>query len=169
MLAESFRKKIANLKTLARCVLECGIRRFPWKQCRRKFLSVRSFHRRGPTCRGEAGAGKKRARAHDLPARLLRFDYGYQAGASEDERGQCDKRGAEMIWNKRRTLFIQVRIDLEARLIITLLFKCEVEISWCYRSNETSSVKRLYSTTDFLQFTKQKFEYYFHVKFLGHY
>ena len=30
-------------------------------------------------------------------ARLLRFDYGYQAGASEDERGQCDKRGAEMI------------------------------------------------------------------------
>ena len=35
--------------------------------------------------------------------------------------------GAEMIRNRRRTLFIQVRIDLEARLIITLLFKCEVE------------------------------------------
>ena len=130
---------------------------------------MRSFHRRGPTCRGEAGAGKKRARARDLPARLLLFDYGYQAGASADERGQCDNRGAEMIRNKRRTLFIQVRIDLEARLIITLLFKCEVEISWCYRSNETSSVKRLYSTTDFLQLTKQKFEYYFHVNFLGHY
>ena len=66
-------------------------------------------------------------------------------------------------------MFIQVRIDLEARLIITLLLKCEVEKSWCYRSNETSSVKRLYGTTDFLQFTKQKFEYYFHVNFLGHY
>ena len=37
-------------------------------------------------------------------------------------------------------------------------------------SNETSSVKRLYSsTTDFLQLTNQKFEYYFHVNFLGHY
>ena len=50
-----------------------------------------------PRVVGRAGEGKKRARAHDLPARLLRFDYGYQAGASEDERGQCDKRGAEMI------------------------------------------------------------------------
>ena len=74
-------------------------------------------------CRGEAGERKKKK----APARLLLFDYGYQAGASADERGQCDNRGAEMIRNKRRTLFIKVRIDLEARLIITLLFKCEVE------------------------------------------
>ena len=36
-------------------------------------------------------------------------------------------------------------------------------------SNETSSVKRLYITTDFLQLTKQKFEYYFHVNLLSHY
>ena len=44
------------------------------------------------------GLGReKRERAHDLPARLLLFDYGYQAGASADERGECDKRGAEMI------------------------------------------------------------------------
>ena len=50
-----------------------------------------------PRVVGRAGEGKKRARAHDLLARLLRFDYGYQAGASADERGQCDKRGAEMI------------------------------------------------------------------------
>ena len=115
-------------------------------------------------CRGEAGEGKKKKKRARATSRRA-----CQAGASADERRQCDNRGAEMIRNKRRTLFIQVRIDLEARLIITLLFKCEVEISWCYRSNETSSVKRLYSTTDFLQFTKLKFEYYFHVNFLGHY
>ena len=118
---------------------------------------------------GRLESEKRKKRPRDLPAHLLLLDYGYQAAASADERGQCDNGGAEMIRNKRRTLFIKVRIDLEARLIITLLFKCEVEISWCYRSNETSSVKRLYSTTDFLQFTKQKFEYYFHVNFLGHY
>ena len=132
---------------------------------------MRSFHRKGHQVSWGGWGGKKekkRARATSRRACYFLTD-GYPAGASEDERGQCDKRGAEMIRNKRRTLFIQVRIDLEARLIITLLFKCEVEISWCYRSNETSSVKRLYSTTDFLQFTKQKFEYYFHVNFLGHY
>ena len=164
MLAESFRKKIANLNTLTRCVLKCGIRRFPWKQCRRKFLSVRSFHRKGHQVSWGGWGGKKEKKRARVTSRRA-----CQAGASADERRQCDNRGAEMIRNKRRTLFIQVRIDLEARLIITLLFKCEVEISWCYRSNETSSVKRLYSTTDFLQFTKQKFEYYFHVNFLGHY
>jgi len=43
-------------------------------------------------CLGEAGEGKKKA-----PALLLLFDYGYPAGAFADERGQCDKRGAEMI------------------------------------------------------------------------
>ena len=43
-----------------------------------------------------------------------------------------------MIWNKYRTLFIQVRIDLVARLIITLTFTSEGDISWCYRSNQTS-------------------------------
>ena len=108
---------------------------------------------RPPSVLGRLGREKRK---RGEVARLLFFDYGYQAEASADERGECDKRGAEMNWNKRRTLFVQVRIDLEARLIITLLFKCEVEISWCYRSNETSSVKLLYSTTDFLQFTKKK-------------
>ena len=63
-------------------------------------------------CRGEAEERKKKARARDLLARLLLFDNEYPAGASEDKRGECDKRGAEMISNKRRTLFIQVRIDL---------------------------------------------------------
>ena len=59
-----------------------------------------------------------------------------------------------MISNKHRTLFIQVRIDLVARLIITLTFKSEGEISWCYRSNQTSLVKRLHSISYFLHFTK---------------
>ena len=125
--------------------------------------------RRPLQCRGEAGEGKKKVRGRRPRALAILFDYGYPARAFADERGQCDNRDAEMIWNKRRTLFIQVRIDLEARLIITLLFKCDGEISWCYLSNETSSVKLLYSTTDFLQFTKQKFESYFHVNVLGHY
>ena len=40
---------------------------------------------------------EKRERAADVSARLLFFDYGYQARASADERGQCDNRGAEMI------------------------------------------------------------------------
>ena len=127
--------------------------------------------RRPLLCHGEAGEGKKKVRGR-RPRALVTFWLWIPseiARAFADERGQCDKRGAEMIWNKRRTLLIQVRIDLEARLIITLLFKCEGEISWCYLSNETSSVKLLYSTTDFLQFTKQKFEYYFHENFLGHY
>ena len=48
-------------------------------------------------CRGEVGEGKKKAPAHELPARLPLFDYGYPAGAFADERGQCDNRGAEMI------------------------------------------------------------------------
>ena len=115
---------------------------------------------RPPSVVGRLGREKRKKRARATSPRAC------QAGASADERRQCDNRGAEMI---RNNMFIQVRIDLEARLIITLLFKCEVEISWCYRSNETSSVKRLYSTTDFLQFTKQKFEYYFHVNILGQY
>ena len=98
---------------------------------------------------------EKWKRAADVSALLLFFDYGYQAGTPADERGECDKRGAEIIWNKRRTLSIQVRIDLVARLIITLTHKSEGEISWCYRSKQTSLVKRLHSTT----FYKTKFEF----------
>ena len=82
---------------------------------------------RPPSVVGRLGSEKRKKRPRDLPARLLLFDYGYQAGASANKRGQCDNRSAETIRNKRRTLFIKVRIDLEARLIITLLFKCEVE------------------------------------------
>ena len=98
---------------------------------------------------------EKRERAADVSALLLFFDYGYQAGTTADERGECDNRGAEIIWNKRRTLFIQVRIALMARLIITLTLKSEGEILRCYRSNQTSLVKRLHSTTYFLHFTKR--------------
>ena len=61
--------------------------------------------------------------------------------------------------NKHRTLFIQVRIDLVARLIITLTFTSEGEISWCYRSNQISLVKRLHSTTYFLHFTKRNLNF----------
>ena len=111
----------------------------------------------------EGWGGKKSTR--DVPTRLLLFDHGYPAGTSAEESSRYHKRGLEMIWNKRRTLFIQVRIDLVARLIITLTLKSEGEIPWCYRSNQTSLVKRLYSTTYFLQFRKQKFEDYFHVNF----
>ena len=42
---------------------------------------------RPPSVVGTLGREKrKKARAGDLPTRLLRFDYGYQAGTSEDER-----------------------------------------------------------------------------------
>jgi len=40
---------------------------------------------------------EKRKRAADVPARLLFFDCGYQAGTPADERGECDNRGAEII------------------------------------------------------------------------
>ena len=54
---------------------------------------------RPPSVVGRLGEGEwgEKARARDLPARLLLFDYGYPAGAFADETGQCDKRGAEMI------------------------------------------------------------------------
>ena len=94
---------------------------------------------RPPSVVGRLGR-EKRKRVRATSPRLPLFDYGYPLGASADERGELDNRGAEMIWNERRKLFKQVRIDLEARLIITLLFKCEGEISLCYRSNETSSL-----------------------------
>ena len=70
-----------------------------------------------------------------------------------------------MIRNKRKTLFIQVRIDLVARLIITLTLKSEGEIPWCHRSNQTCLVKRLHSTTFFLHFTKRNLN--FRVNFFG--
>ena len=144
---------------MARCILECGIEGFPSKQCCQCALSSAE----ASLCRGETGEGKKRARDRRLRAVAIFFDYEYQAGTSADERGECDNRGAEMIWNKRRTLFIQVRIDHVARLIITLTLKSEGEIPWCYRSNQTSLVKRLHSTTYFLHFTKGNLN--FHVNF----
>ena len=113
--------------------------------------------------RGETGEGKKRARDRRLRAVAIFFNYGYQAGTTADEKGECDNRGAEMIWNKCRTLFIQVIIALVARLIITLTLKSEGEIPRCYRSNQTSLVKRLHSTTYFLHFTKRNLT--FHVNF----
>ena len=143
---------------MARCILESGIEGFPWRQCCQCALSSAE----ASLCRGETGR-EKRERAADVCARLLFFDYGYQAGTSLDERGECDNRGAEIIWNKRKTLFIQVRIALVARLIITLTLKSEGEISWCYRSNQTSLVKRLHSTTYFLHFTKGNLN--FHANF----
>ena len=40
---------------------------------------------------------EKRERATDVSALLLFFYYGYQAGTTADEKGECDNRGAEMI------------------------------------------------------------------------
>ena len=40
---------------------------------------------------------EKREHAADASALLLFFDYGYQAGTTTDERGECDNRGAEII------------------------------------------------------------------------
>ena len=52
---------------------------------------------RPPSVVGRLGSEKRKKRPLDLPARWLLFDYGYQARASADERGECDNRGAEMI------------------------------------------------------------------------
>ena len=130
---------------------------------RKTMLSVCSFLRRGLFVSWGDWGGKKESARPPSPRCCYFFYYGYQAGASEDEKGECDNRGAEMIWNKRRTLFIQVRIALVARLIITLTLKSEGEIPWCYRSNQTSLVKRLHSTTYFLHFTKGNLN--FHANF----
>ena len=70
-----------------------------------------------------------------------------------------------MIRNKRKTLFIQVRIDLVARLIITLTLKSGGEIPWCYRSNQTCLVKGFHCTTYFIHFTQQNLN--FRVNFFG--
>ena len=130
-----------------------------WGISLKTMLSVSSFLRRGLFVSwGDWGGKKESARPTSQ-----RGDYGYQARASADERGECDNRGAEIIWNKRRTLFIQAVIALIARLIITLTLKSEGEIPRCYRSNQTSLVKRLHSTTYFLHFTKRNLT--FHVNF----
>ena len=122
-----------------------------------KILAVRSFLRRGLFC---VVGRQKRKRPSDVPTGLLLCDYGYPAKRlCGGERLVRQKRGAEMIWNKHRTLFIRVRIDLVARLIITLTLTSEGEISWCYRSNQTSLVKRLHSATYFLHFTKRNMNF----------
>ena len=116
-----------------------------WGISVKTMLSVRSFHRRGFFV---SWGGKKKARSR-RPHALATTQ---QEPLRRREVSATKKRGAEMIWNKRRTLFIQVRIDLVARLIITLTPKSEGEISWCYRSNPTSLVKRLHTTTYFVNF-----------------
>ena len=146
LLIQSFLKKIA--KTLDNGKVYS--RMWHWGISVKTMLSVCSFLRRGLFVSwGDWGGKKESAR--------------YQAGTTADERGECDNRGAEMIWNKCRTLFIQVIIALVARLIITLTLKSEGEIPRCYRSNQTSLVKRLHSTTYFLHFTKGNLN--FHVNF----
>ena len=101
-------------------------------------------------CRGEAKKKARERRSHGFATLCLWIPGKSLCG---EERLVRQKRGREMIWNKHRTLFIQVRIDLVARLIITLTFTSEGEISWCYLSNQTSLVKRLHITRYFLHFT----------------
>ena len=148
---QSFLKKIAK-------TLDTGMvysRMWHWGDFRENNAVRALFPPQRPLCVVGRLEREKWKRAAEVCKRLLVFYYGYQAGTPADERGQCDKRGAEMIRNKRRTLSIKVRIDLVARLIITLTHKSEGEISWCYRSKQTSLVKRLHSTT----FYKTKFDF----------
>ena len=63
---------------------------------RKTMLSVRSFLRRGLFVSWGDWGGKKRARDRRLRAVAI-FYYGYQAGTTADEKGECDNRGAEMI------------------------------------------------------------------------
>ena len=156
---QSFLKKIA--KTLDNGKVYS--RMWHWWISVKTMLSVRSFLRRGLFVSWGDWGGKKESARPTSPRCCYFFDYGYQAGNSADEKGECDNRGAEMIWNKCRTLFIQVIIALVARLIITLTLKSEGDIRRCYRSNQTSLVKRLHSTTYFLHFTKRNLT--FHVNF----
>ena len=122
---QSFLKKIA--KTLDNGKVYS--RMWHWGISVKTMLSVRSFLRRGLFVRGETGEGKKRARGRRLRAVAILWLW----IPSGNPRGwkRCDNRGAEIIWNKRRMLFIQVIIDLIARLIITLTLKSEGETPWC--------------------------------------
>lgn len=118
--------------------------------------------RRPLLCRGKAGEGKKKARGR-RPRALATFSLSIPSGSRCGwERSVRQKRRG----NDHTTLFIQVRIDLVARLIITLTFKSEGEIPWCYpRSNQNSLVKRLDSTTYFFHFAKRNLK--FRVNFIS--
>ena len=153
ILVESFRKK--NSKTLD--IGKVYSRMWHWgisvkTMPQNIFVSALFPPQRPLLCRGEAKKTARERRPHGLATLWLWIPSKSLCGG---ERLVRQKRGAQMIWNKHRTLFIRVRIDLAARLIITLIFTSEGEISWCYCSNQTSLVKRLHSTRYFLHFTNK--------------